>query len=119
MHRSGAAECGNGDHVGVAALFRDVRLGRGGHGFVNQVVDTERSLGNRGVERLGYFLFNGLLGRVKVQGHCAAEKVVRVQIPEGEISVGYRGIFTPQIVARGSRIRPGALWSQPAAAPSC
>ena len=102
MHRPGAAK---GEHRVLAQIhppLRRIDARRGGHRFIDDLLDSGGGLPHRQTGRLRYLFPNGRLGGTAVEGHAPTEKRVGIDVTESEIGIGYRRRQAATAVTRGS-----------------
>ena len=105
MNRPRSAEGRNRDDLGIAALFRNVRLGGGSHGFIDKVVNSPDGLDKGNAQRLGDLFHHPSSCRLFVELHFAAEKVILIEVSEQKIRIGHAGVLAASGIADRARIR--------------
>src|SRR5262249_11497609 len=108
VHRSGPARGDHRELARVVAFLGDVDARRGGHVLVDDVADAPRDRGNGESELRGQPA-ERLPGEVLAELHLAAEKVVRVEIAQHEVRVGYGGGAAALGIAGGTGVGPRAF----------
>ena len=91
MHRPGPAECDQRYQFGIAPFFSDMGFGSTGHGFIDKIMNAPDRLHGRNVQRFGNGCFNPFHGGILIKLHLTAQKIIRIQVPQGQIRIGDAG----------------------------
>ena len=110
MHRSRAAEGVHRHAPRIFAALAEMSARRIGHVLVDDLVNSPSYQLDRHVESFGEPR-QRLARAFQIELHLSAEKIVRIEIAEDQISVGHRGFHAALSIASRPRVCAGTIRS--------
>ena len=107
MKRTRATKTHHDEIARIVAAFDRHLTHRQRHVHHRNLDDGARGLGFRESERARNRSVDGFAGRLDVELHLTAKKLIRIEAPQQEIGVGNRGLGSAFAIAGGTRIRSG------------
>ena len=102
MYRTGAPEGDDRYQAGIASFLRNVGLGRPRHGLVDQIVNAPYRIHKGYLQGACNLFLDAFSGRLFIQRHLPAQKIVLVQVSQQQVRVRNRGFRAAPVIADGA-----------------